>query len=67
MSLGALRSMSMHLGKGSRRGMKRAMRNTVLSSKHTQELRKGREAVGQKSKSKVYGQDAGQSKEKLLV
>lgn len=49
----------MHLGKGCRRGMKRAMRNTVLSSKHTQGLRKGREAVGQKSKSKVYGQDAG--------
>lgn len=66
MSSGTLNSMSMHLGKGCRRGMKRAMRNTVLSSKHTQELR-SREAVGQKSKSKVYGQDAGQSKEKLLV
>lgn len=38
------------------------MRNTVLSSKQTEELRNGREAVGQKSKSKVYGKMQGSAK-----
>lgn len=38
------------------------MRNTVLSSKHTEELRNGREVVGQKSKSKVYGKMQGSAK-----
>lgn len=36
--------------------LKRMMRNTVLSSKHTEELGSGRETVGQKSKSKIYGE-----------
>lgn len=38
------------------------MRNTVSSSKHTEELRNGRKAVGQKSKSKVYGKMQGSAK-----
>lgn len=38
------------------------MRNSVSSSKHTEELRNGRKAVGQKSKSKVYGKMQGSAK-----
>lgn len=43
------------------------MRNTVASSKHTEELRNGRGAVGQKSKSKFYGKMRDSPKKKRVL
>lgn len=66
MSSGTLGSKSICLGRTSSRN-KEMMRNTALSSKHNEELRNGRGAVCQKSKSKIYGKMQRQSKENSLV
>lgn len=58
------RALSLYAWAGGRRGLEGTMRNSVLSSKHTEEPRNGREAVGQKVYVENLWQDARQSKRK---